>query len=46
MLFKDSRKEHFNTIRETTLYNQHTDQIKPFYPKTPHFRFLEREQLI
>ena len=45
-LFKHSRKEHFDTIRETVLHNQHTGQAKPFSPKTPHFRFLEREQLV
>lgn len=45
-LFKHSRKEHFNTIGETILHNQHTGQTKPFSPKTPHFYFPEREQLV
>jgi len=45
-LFEDSRKEHFDTVGETALHNQHTGQTKPFRPKTPHFRFSEREQLV
>jgi Protein of unknown function (DUF3435) len=45
-LFEDSRKEHFDTIGETALHNQHTGQTKPYHPKTPHFRFPEREQLV